>query len=382
MAPATSGSVHGDCESSTTWTATTGDHPALGRCLIRQPHPLRRADRRPRAFVWSSGQDKAPRAAPRSERRFLLHRQPRQPIYGLGIDANHHLFVSGWQTSKLHRIDVLTDTVEWTLPAAYESRGVAVTADGDVWTANSSPGTVSRFSNNGLLKATIPVGAAPTGVAIDAADKVWVVHNSDDTIRRIDPATNSVDLVKNLPGTRHYGYSDMTGIVSRNATTSFGYWSVVHDSRIDQTGWTDGRLERQRRPPDTSLTVMVRSSGDGSLWSPWETAENGEPAHHHPARPLPRNPGRNARPDRWRIRPCSKTSRSPPPPPATPTSSPANLHHRRSAGRTRDDLRGHRHQRRRQLGLRTWSSPTPCHPTSKCSRSTPRRCQLAVAPAC
>ena len=143
-----------------------------------------------------------------------------------------------------------------------------------MWTADTTPGTVSRYSNNGLLKATITVGSQPTGVAIDAAGKVWVVHYNDESVRRIDPTTNLVDLVKNLPGTRHYGYSDMTGIVARNATTRFGYWSVVHDSKIAHSVWTLADWTSDT-PVGTSLVIRVRSSDDGLRWSPWEIAQDG-----------------------------------------------------------------------------------------------------------
>lgn len=227
-----------------------------------------------RGIVWSSSQDK----------KHVLWLDPATDtfgivplstqLYGLGIDANDHLFVSGWQSSKLYRVNTLTRTLDWTRPGAYESRGVAVTADGDVWTADTSPNTVSRYSNNGALKATLAVGAAPTGVAVDAAGKVWVVHNNDESIRRIDPSTNTVDLVKNLPGTRHYGYSDMTGIVSRNATVRAGYWSVVHDSKVAHSVWTRADWTAQV-PEGTSLRVLVRSSDDGLVWSPWEEAVDG-----------------------------------------------------------------------------------------------------------
>lgn len=226
-------------------------------------------------IIWSSSQDKnhVLRLDPATNT-FSTVVLPAQ-LYGLGIDADNHLFVSGWQASKLYRINVLTSTLEWTRPGTYESRGVAVTKDGDVWTADSSPGTVTRFSNNGTVKASIKVGTTPTGVAVDAAGKVWAVHNGDDTVRRIDPATNAVDLVKSLPGTAHYGYSDMTGIVARNATTRFGYWSVVHDSKIARSVWTTVTWHGTEPAPG-GLVLMVRSSEDGIAWSAWETAVNGQ----------------------------------------------------------------------------------------------------------
>ena len=205
--------------------------------------------------------------------------------YGINADRNNHVFVSGWQNSRLTRINALTGAIEWSVPGVYESRGIAITDDGDVWVANSGPGTVARWSNDGALKAQIPAGNQPTGVAVDAAGKVWVLGLGDPTLRRIDPAYNTVDLTKDLQcgnsGGFHYGYSDMTGTVSRNATTRIGTWSVVHNSRVLNTPW--GMVYwLADTPPGTSMKVRVRSSNNRTVWSTWETVFNGTPLHSTP----------------------------------------------------------------------------------------------------
>jgi uncharacterized repeat protein (TIGR01451 family) len=199
--------------------------------------------------------------------------------YGLGLDRNNRLFVSGWQSSALSRINVLTAEKEWTRPGIYESRGVAVTADGDVWVANSGPGTVARWSNDGVLKTTIAVGNTPTGVSIDSEGKVWVVNLGDGLIRRIDPDTDTVIFSKQINALAggavgHYGYSDMTGNVARNATVRYGQWLVVHDAQVEFTQW--GTVTWQAyEPAGSNVTVRVRSSQDQKRWSNWEAAPNG-----------------------------------------------------------------------------------------------------------
>jgi streptogramin lyase len=232
-------------------------------------------------IVWSAGSDK----------RHVLKLNPtdgsfttiniNHHVYGIAPDKNNHLFVSGWQETKLSRINMTNNTVEWTVQGIYESRGVAVTDDGDVWVANSGPGTVARWSNNGVLKTTIPVGNQPTGVAVDAAGKVWVVNVGDEYIHRIDPETDSVDLSKRLLGATHYGYSDMTGIIARSATTRIGFWSVIHNAKLINTPW--GVVSwHSLEPEGTSIKVRVRSSNDQETWSLWETAYNGEWLHATP----------------------------------------------------------------------------------------------------
>jgi len=235
-----------------------------------------------RGILWSSGLDT----------QNLLRLDPATGLfrtvdlghttYGLGLDRSNHLFVAGWRSTKLTRLDVASGAVEWTVGGVYESRGVAVTEDGDVWTADSGPGTVTRWSNDGLIRATIPVGATPTGVTVDAGGKVWVVNYGDEYVKRIDPQANRVDLEKRIIGGLHYGYSDMTGILSRTATLRYGTWTVVHDSRLPGAAW--GRLDWTGVEPEgTRITVRVRTSADRRHWSGWETAVSGERLQATPA---------------------------------------------------------------------------------------------------
>jgi hypothetical protein len=224
-------------------------------------------------IVWSSGQDK----------RHVLRLDPVTGefravdvghfVYGLGLGRDNSLYVSAWQESKLSRFNTLTGQKEWTRDGVYESRGVAVTDDGDVWVANSGPGTVARWSATGALKTQISVGNQPTGVAVDADGKVWVVNVGDEFVKRIDPASNKIDLEKRIVGGTHYGYSDMTGIIARNATTRYGVWSVIHNGRFVNAPW--GKLSWTASVPEkTFLRTRVRSSSDRVQWSAWEPATN------------------------------------------------------------------------------------------------------------
>jgi streptogramin lyase len=209
--------------------------------------------------------------------------KPDHFVYGMGIDYLGHLFISGWESQKFSRVDILADppVVDWTLtkPELRQARGVACTSDNDVWVASTWNNSVYRYDNGGNLKATFAIDSGvngPTGVAVDAAGKVWACNLGDDNIVRIDPATNTVDLIKTLPYSGgHYSYSDMTGIVARTITTKTGTWTVIHDSGAPDTPW--GTVSwTSDEPAGTSVTVSVRSSND-SAWSAAETAANGVP---------------------------------------------------------------------------------------------------------
>lgn len=198
--------------------------------------------------------------------------------YGISMDREGHVFVSGWNTDRLTRINAATAKIDWTIATATESRGVAITDDGDVWVAHTGPGIVVRRDNSGGFKASIPAGNQPTGVSVDSRGMVWCVGLGDDSIRRIDPSRNAVDLTKRIVCANregfHYGYSDMTGNLSRNSTTRIGFWTVTHNAKVPNTPW--GVVSWQSQEPEgTTLRVQVRSSNDQKTWSLWESVRSG-----------------------------------------------------------------------------------------------------------
>ncbi|MBN1815708.1 MAG: hypothetical protein JW828_00010 [Sedimentisphaerales bacterium] len=237
-------------------------------------------------ILWSSGQDtnNVLRIDP-SDDSFTVIPVPHY-VYGMGLDRFGHLYISGWQDTRLTRIDIATGTIDWTITGKYQSRGVACTDDGDIWTANTGLGNVTRWTidkdtDTAVHVIDIPVGDSPTGVSVDAEGKVWVVNLNDAYVKRIDPETNTVDLEKLLPGTQHYGYSDMTGIIARSATTQVGSWRVFHNTYETDTLW--GVIGWNADvPAGTSLTVRARSSNDRRNWSLWEEVLNRSPMRRTP----------------------------------------------------------------------------------------------------
>jgi len=200
--------------------------------------------------------------------------------YGLTPDYLGHLFVTGGDSNRLYKIDIETDEIifaEDTLEGC--ARGVAVTPkDNHVWVADSCRDSVLRYDNDGNLIVEIEGFDYPSGVAVDAAGKVWTTDMASEYIHRIDPDTNTVDLSKRLIGTwGHYSYGAMTtGVVSTMMTTRIGTWTVVCDSEQAETSW--GIISWTGEEPEgTLIRAEVRSSHDESIWSAWETAEDGVP---------------------------------------------------------------------------------------------------------
>ena len=210
-------------------------------------------------------------------------------VYGLGIDSDGNVFASGYTYKRLAKIapdgSILFDIYisDWRY---HYSRGVAVTADGDVWVANTNTSHVTRHDNaTGAITAFIDLGAsgayAPTGVAVDAAGKVWVPCLNSDNVAVIDPATNTVEATHPV-GDWPYNYSDMTGIIARTITRPIGDWTVVYDGGADANEWNAATWNTEpegSEPAGTAIMVEVRAADTmaGLGGETYVGASNGDP---------------------------------------------------------------------------------------------------------
>jgi sugar lactone lactonase YvrE len=163
---------------------------------------------------------------------------------------------------------------------AHNAQGCVVDSNGHVWVAHSlfaGRNTVGHLDAAGTWLGDVTVGSGPTGVAVDANGKVWATNYTSRTVSRIDPAlaggVGAVDLTTVDIGGNLYNYSDMTGSTLFGAPDN-GSWTVVYDSGSAGTNWGFVTWTAST-PGDSSLTVEVRSSEDGSSWSAWENVSQG-----------------------------------------------------------------------------------------------------------
>lgn len=196
--------------------------------------------------------------------------------YGLGIDRFGHIWNSGWCNQNISKIDRATATIVATYPLAGGGcvRGVAVEDNGSVWIANSSRHGANHISSTGADLGFVPTGNTPTGAAVDAAGKVWITNLGSNNATRIDPATHATSSfgVGNGP----YNYSDMTGIVVRNITTTQGTWTVTHDGGEAGAQW--GTVDwNGSTPAGTAISARVRAADTqaGLGAQPWTAASDG-----------------------------------------------------------------------------------------------------------
>jgi streptogramin lyase len=193
--------------------------------------------------------------------------------YGLGLDPYGNVWASTYGDSALvYKISSAGAIVgTYPVPDAY-NRGVTFTSDGDAWIVNTGSGYVTRLSNAGALKAHIYVGSTPTGVSVDANGKVWVSVYGQSLARRIDPATNGVDLTVDLgAGAYPYTYGDMTGSVLVGGPTS-GSWTKIIDGGLDGQHWSS--IDWTAEDCGGGVNVTAAASTDAISWGPGMAVTN------------------------------------------------------------------------------------------------------------
>lgn len=199
--------------------------------------------------------------------------------YGLAVDSQGNV----WNThlsSSVTKLDPNGNLINtFVYAGGTGNRGVAITADDNVWIANSFGNTVSRLNNNGVLLATITVESGPMGVSVDSNGKVWVTNFNSNSVSRIDPATNLVDLTVELgPGASPYNYSDMTGTTVIGTTSPQGNWRRVMDGGTG-ADWDQIFFNEEPEgdvPATTGLLIEARVSDDLMNWSAYTAYDSGD----------------------------------------------------------------------------------------------------------
>lgn len=134
-------------------------------------------------------------------------------VYGITPTADGNgVVISGFGYYTVWRIDLNGNTV-WSSYAPYESRGVTVDRDDNVYLAATSGGYVCKYDKNGnMLKCVSGVCSSPTGIGLDYRDNVWVACYGDGKIVALKNDTLDI-ITQKVIGANHYVYSDWTGYI-------------------------------------------------------------------------------------------------------------------------------------------------------------------------
>jgi PKD repeat protein len=218
-------------------------------------------------------------------------------VYGIGLDpVTGHIW--GTSGSLVREIDpdgtVLNDYPNGS-PVGF-AQGLAVDDEGNVWVAHSLAGatTVGHVRTDGTFVGNVPLlgGNGPTGVAVDANGKVWSANLGSNSASRIDPEigpvgggglpTGYVDLTVDLgAGAAPYNYSDMTGFVSIAGTSPQGFWRVVQDAGEPGADWLAISWNEEPQgdePVGTTIDVEARAADQVSELAsePFVAVTNGD----------------------------------------------------------------------------------------------------------
>jgi YVTN family beta-propeller protein len=156
-------------------------------------------------------------------------------------------------------VDAETNAVMGEIPVGGRPSGIAVGA-GSVWVGNRDDKTLLRIDPRSRKVArTIGLGVAPTDLGVGAGS-VWVLSDSPDAILRIDPSINEV--VATIPLRRR---NVLDPPWSRLAVGTNAVW-------VCACWMTHGALSRI--DPATNSVVLLRegpvsaiASGEGALWA-------------------------------------------------------------------------------------------------------------------
>ncbi len=229
--------------------------------------------------------------------------------YGLVIDGNGVIWVSGRGGDKLVRVDPKVEPIQvssWGVPGG-NLYGINVDANGNVWMGQYSNGSVAKFTtanqsftnisvggcprgmagsvdgfmytglgcggNHSVVKIDVNThavssldtngpnggGVQPIGVALDSEGFVWAVNYQTSNASKIDPVTGQVNGPYPV-GANPYTYSDMTGYALHNFTAPQGHYTT------DFGGWEEIRVKWEAlyvdadMPENSHLKLEVRTA--------------------------------------------------------------------------------------------------------------------------
>ena len=175
-------------------------------------------------------------------------------------------------TSGVYRADFTNNTCTL-LGGPAPTTAVTLDLQGNVWSANYSNASVSKFSPTGVLLGSYPAGGAnPHGLSVDFQGNVWVVIHSPPALVKLNAATGAIITTASLaapgiPNADPYNYSDFTGVqIDRQAPYGrVGTWSAVVDGSRAQLPWKSLGWNTEPQgavPAQTSLSLSVRAADD------------------------------------------------------------------------------------------------------------------------
>ncbi|MDP6947069.1 MAG: hypothetical protein QF464_23165, partial [Myxococcota bacterium] len=175
--------------------------------------------------------------------------------YGVAVDANGDVWIGNYGCGGAVAWRYQVSTGQWqSVGTDATPRGVAASLDGHVYVANDSSSRVAKINTETMQTVgyvELGGGRSPVGIAVDSKGFVWAVNQSSASASKIDPETLQV-VLEHPVGSGPYTYSDMTGYALLNFTTISGQYLHTFE------GWQEGTTLWEH------VTVSAQIPGDGS----------------------------------------------------------------------------------------------------------------------
>ncbi|MEM0480637.1 MAG: hypothetical protein QXQ14_00390 [Candidatus Aenigmatarchaeota archaeon] len=127
--------------------------------------------------------------------------------------------ISSWNKHGILLFDTKEEKIKWHKAAGYNTRGVFIDNETNVYVVESYSNTISKLDKFGnVIKSNVKTCGTPTGVSMDSCGNLWVLC-MDSQIFIYDQDLNLINFFS-IPGL-HYSYSDFTGYLS-NAKVQVG----------------------------------------------------------------------------------------------------------------------------------------------------------------
>jgi streptogramin lyase len=195
--------------------------------------------------------------------------------YGITLDNKGRVWIGNcccWDVA--YRFDPLTG--QWAAAQTHaRPRGLVGNLDGKVYVANddsSEVAIVDADSAQTVGYVSLGGGRFPVGMAADFDGFVWAVNQSAASATKIDAATMSV--VGEFPvGSGPYTYSDMTGYLLHTFTNPTGFYQHLFGGWGLRLRWI-GIIVDAYLPTKTYIKVRARSAVtveqlESTDWTPW-----------------------------------------------------------------------------------------------------------------
>jgi streptogramin lyase len=198
-------------------------------------------------------------------------------LYGITVDMLGKVWIGHYSDHCITRFDPLTNqfsTITQNL-GSHCPRGMAGSTDGYMYSGLGCSGSqqIAKVDINTLQVSLVDIspGSTPIGVALDSNGYVWAVNNSTSNATKVNPHTG--EKFGPYPvGQGPYTYSDMTGYALQNFTapqgsytTTLGGWSEI---RVKwESLWVNAEV-----PAGANIMVEVRTAmtEEALAVTPWQ----------------------------------------------------------------------------------------------------------------